>query len=154
MEYIKSKNVPAAFLNTCGYFSDMLKYDLLKKNEDGSLTMWLLMPDDTQVNQFAVEQTGEWVKAILEDPKACEGRWPHWHLVPVQTNFWLTSSSGSVVDASAGDTTVAEMCKIMSEICGVTVHSPHLSKEAFDSDEIKSQVTEEVWKNYRSWVEG
>ena len=74
MDYIKGKGVPAAFINTCQYFSDILKYDLVKKNDDGSFSLWQMMPDDTKIDSFAVEQTGDWVKAILENPDKYKGK--------------------------------------------------------------------------------
>lgn len=47
---------------------------MLKKNEDGTLVLNIPAPDETPMVNFAPEQTGAWVTAILNNPDEYLGK--------------------------------------------------------------------------------
>lgn len=70
----KAKGYPVTNLYTGHYISNLVKFDLLKKNEDGSFLINVGISDDVPLINFAVEQTGGWVSAILAKPEEFIGQ--------------------------------------------------------------------------------
>ena len=66
--------IPATFLRTSAYYENCIKLGFLKKREDGTFLLDQNMPDDTSIPSFSVKQIGGWVKAILENPEAFQGK--------------------------------------------------------------------------------
>ena len=62
-------STPVTHLYTGFYLSNLVKFKLLQKQEDGSLLLNINMPDDAPLPSYAVEQTGGWVLAAFKDKK-------------------------------------------------------------------------------------
>jgi uncharacterized protein YbjT (DUF2867 family) len=126
---------PVTSLYTSHYMANLYKLGLLKKEDDGTFTLNIPAPDDTPIPNFAVEQTGGWVAAILKDPK---------------------KYIGQRVDACGEETTLGEWAATLSEVSGKKVKTLGIPGGEFflDGTEIKKMVpAEEIYLNYLAFYQ-
>jgi hypothetical protein len=67
------KSYPVTNLYMTFYFNNIAGRGLCKPQDDGSYLLSLPAPDETCVPGVPVEQTGLWVKAILDNPDKYKG---------------------------------------------------------------------------------
>ncbi|WWD01150.1 hypothetical protein V866_008089 [Kwoniella sp. B9012] len=127
-----ANGVPLTNLIITAYFENISSFKLVQgPKEDGSYTFVLPMLDDTKHYGFSAVQTGLWVKEAFNNP-----------------DKWI----GKDLYAVSGGETISEMAQILSEISGKKVDTLHLTKEAFNSEGMKKQLGEEMWKNWDLFV--
>ncbi|WVW82855.1 hypothetical protein I302_104867 [Kwoniella bestiolae CBS 10118] len=126
-------HIPFTNLIITAYFENITSFKLIQgPKEDGSYTFVLPLLDDTKYYGVPVAQTGLWVRQAFDNP-----------------DKWI----GKDLYAVSGEETISEIAQIFSEISGKKVDSLHLTSEAFNSDGMKKQLGEEMWKNWRLFVE-
>lgn len=91
------------------------------------------MPDHCQIVGNAPEQTGAWIKAVLEHPEEWKGKELH---------------------GAAERISIADMAKVFSEISGKEVKSLGMSDEEFYSPELKEKIGEGKWGNWKLFMDG
>jgi hypothetical protein len=128
-QWAAAQGYPVTSLYTSHYTSNLLKLGLLKPADAGAFTLAIPAPDDCPLPNFAVEQTGGWVAAILRSPK---------------------TYVGARVDACSEATTVGEWAAALSAVSGKTVKTLGIPGGEFflEGTEIRKMVPEEVYLNY------
>jgi hypothetical protein len=129
-QWAAERSYPVTNLYTSHYISNFVKFKYLSKQPDGSFTLTIPAPDDCPLINFAVEQTGGWVAAVLRDPK---------------------KYIGQRVDACSEVVTVAEWAAAAAEVSGKTIRTLNIpGGEAYiDGTEVKKMVpVEELYLNY------
>jgi hypothetical protein len=115
--------------------SNLTKFGFLRPEANGSFTLTLPAPDDCPLPNYAVEQTGGWVAAIVKDPKAYVG---------------------ARVDACSEVLTVGGWATLLSTISGKEIKTLGIpGGDAYlDGTEVKKTVAEEIYLNYRGFYRG
>lgn len=70
-EELLSAGVPTTTLHSSVPYNRVVTW--LRNGPDGSLILDIPVPDDTKIPFFAIEQTGEYVLAALNNPKRWVG---------------------------------------------------------------------------------
>jgi hypothetical protein len=82
VKYIRTTSLPTTLLYTSHAYSDFLHLNHLERDSSSSEERYILsipVPDDTVLPGYAVEQTGEWVLAVLQ----ARGKWiGELHVIP------------------------------------------------------------------------
>ncbi|WVR05369.1 hypothetical protein IAU60_002383 [Kwoniella sp. DSM 27419] len=132
-QWAKDNGIPITNLYMTAYFENISSFGLLKAAEDGSFTLGLPMPDDTKMAGVAVAQTGMWVRPAFDEADKYQGK---------------------DIYACTSEYTIAEMAQALAKISGKTVNTGHITKDIFYSDNMKSQLGQELWDNWKLFVEG
>ena len=67
-QWARDNNYPVTHLYLTFYFSGIARFKMVKPQDDGSFVLGLPVPDEVKVPGMPVEQTGMWVKAVVNDP--------------------------------------------------------------------------------------
>ena len=67
--WARKQGYPVTNLYTAFYLSNLTKFGLLEKQDDGSLLIKIGNYDDAPIPAFAVEQTGGWVLSAFKNEK-------------------------------------------------------------------------------------
>ncbi|KAK8869602.1 hypothetical protein IAR55_000169 [Kwoniella newhampshirensis] len=134
IEHIKSIGLPTTYIHTSRYFSNMIRYGELVKSDaqDASFVFGMRVPDDTLLPCFAVEQIGAFVLASLKKPEKYIGK-------DIQ-------ACGQILTAS-------QIAQTVSQLSGKKIDTLRMSKEEYYSDKNKQDCMEELWLQYRIFVE-
>ena len=154
-KYIKSTKLPTTFLYTCTPYSRILDKHLVKPQPDGTILLDVALPDDCEFPGFAAEQTGDWVKMALRQPKKWAGESP-FHSVDVLVSRPLMAgfAIGHDMQACGQHLTVAKMAQALSKMSKKDVHTPHITKDQFYSDEFRKRLGEIDWSHFRAFLDG
>ena len=102
------------------------------KAEGNGLVLQVAAPDSTPLVNYAPQQTGGWVLAIVKDPKKYIGK---------------------RVDAISEYVTVGEWAKILSEVIGKPVRTNGIPENIFDDYSFLTGmgIPEELILNYKAF---
>ncbi|WRT67345.1 uncharacterized protein IL334_004315 [Kwoniella shivajii] len=132
-DWAYKNNIPITNLYMTAYWENISNFKMIQgPKDDGTYTFGLPMPDNTKHAGVPVSQTGLWVKTAFDNP-----------------DKWISKDMYAVT----GDPTIAEMAATLSEISGKKVEPLHMTKKAFNSEETKKQLGEEMWDNWNLFVE-
>ncbi|WVQ98913.1 hypothetical protein IAU59_006044 [Kwoniella sp. CBS 9459] len=125
--------IPITNLLLTAYFENISSFGLLQgPKEDGSYALGLPMPDNTKMYGVSVAQTGKWVKSAFDQPEKYKGK---------------------DLETCASDLTVSEMAEVLSKLSGKKVVTNQLNNDAFYSDGLKQALGQELWDNWKLFVE-
>jgi len=132
-DYVKASGIPYTLLYTAFYYSNLTTYNMLKPEEDGTLTLTVPLPSETKFHTFDGSDAGRWVVPILKDTERYNGKDVH---------------------AVAEFINTYEMAEIITRVSGKKCNFPEISKDTFYSEPYKQKVGNELWLNSQLWVEG
>ncbi|OCF36608.1 hypothetical protein I317_00653 [Kwoniella heveanensis CBS 569] len=126
--------IPITNLLLTAYFENISSFGLLSapKEENGPYVLGLPMPDNVKMYGVSVAQTGKWVKAAFDQPDKYKGK---------------------DLETCTSDLTIAEMADVLSKISGKKVVTNSLNNDAFYSDGLKQALGQELWDNWKLFVE-
>ncbi|KAL1412597.1 hypothetical protein Q8F55_000344 [Vanrija albida] len=117
-EELLSAGVPTTTLHSSVPYNRIVTW--LRNGTNGSLILDIPVPDDTKIPFFAIEQTGDYVLAALNNPK----RWV-----------------GKDMYAQSELFTPTEIAAVLSKVSGRKVETAHVTRAQFDSLESHERLT-------------
>ncbi|KAL7425279.1 hypothetical protein Q5752_000967 [Cryptotrichosporon argae] len=133
--YIKSIDLPATNLFTSAYYSNILysHFNAPNSKTGDTYVIPFINSDETRVPGYAVEQTGLWVKAALDNP-----------------DKWIRKDMYACGDKPK----TAEMAAIIGEVTGLKVETAHRTPHWVEGKEARALVSEELWLNQLAFEKG
>ncbi|CAK9787085.1 NAD(P)-binding protein [Cutaneotrichosporon oleaginosum] len=128
-KYIKEQGVPATFLYTSYYFTNLNSAKLEEKGDETVLQ--LPLPDDTQIPGFNPNQIGWFARVAFANPEE-----------------W----TGKDMYACGENVRVSKIARVLSELSGRKYRTMGVSKDDFLA--LEGKMDKELWLNYRAFVDG
>ncbi|KZP21931.1 NAD(P)-binding protein [Athelia psychrophila] len=130
--YAKEQGVPLTSLYTAFYFENLVGgFNMLSKNENGSFTLGIPLPEDTQIPGYSVGETGGWVTEAFKNPSK-----------------WISKD----IHTLGENISVKEFASTLATVSGKEVGYNKISKESFlaeDGLRRNPHVGLELWLNMK-----